>query len=455
LETEKAQREELMTEIQELETENTDLTQKGEKSSQLVQTLIKEHKELSDSVDALKEKVQQQKVLVHDLQQEKQKMLTEKTQLVIEIQELTSKISMSLAREKDLKASLVNYESHANDEALSNATLLEQCKTQAATEKASREALTQKRAGLQEALAALNADLAKTTAEVEAEGKAQRETLEKTRELRAAFDVRSSELRAMEEEARELKSKADSAGKTVKDLTHQKQKEEEKTAALARTLAELEQSHEETSKKLAELTAQHDKLMQEKKKEEPEPDTRVDSTGSTEILVMKDSMAKTITSLKIKHDTETRHALELEERLTRMQKEKATSELEKTQVEKELTHEKEKRRALEERTNKAGTALEDMKKTSILDLGQIEELAQKIEQLEALLKEKEKNHVELQANIDELKHALEAIEVEQENVKAVSHLLLSLFLYFFFFSSFFHFSSSFLTNVETPRRPKI
>jgi hypothetical protein len=40
LRSEKTQREELMTEIQELEAENAKLTQKSEKNAQLVQTLI-------------------------------------------------------------------------------------------------------------------------------------------------------------------------------------------------------------------------------------------------------------------------------------------------------------------------------------------------------------------------------------------------------------------------------
>ena len=75
-------------------------------------------------------------------------------------------------------------------------------------------------------------------------------------------------------------------------------------------------------------------------------------------------MTKELNTLKAKLETEIRHTIELDEQLVKANKEKAKAEVDKSQVEKELLAERQRRHDLEERASKAEESLSKLSDNS-------------------------------------------------------------------------------------------
>jgi len=108
--------------------------------------------------------------------------------------------------------------------------------------------------------------------------------------------------------------------------------------------------------------------------------------------------------------------------------------VEKSQLEKELASEKQKRQATEDKNAKANQVLERVKSTSLLDIDHIEILKARLDTLNTTLKEREHQENDLEALTQGLRSSLEVLQVEAENMKSVCFSLsfFSFFLSFFF-----------------------
>ena len=235
-----------------------------------------------------------------------------------------------------------------------------------------------------------------------------------------------------------------------KELGTQKQAEEEKNTKLQETVEAKEREYEELTAKLKTLTAQYNRLTGDQKRKRSKSEVHDSSmelvrAQSEEVLWVKQSMAKELSTLQTRLDTEMRHSIELDEQLIRLQKEKAKVEVEKTQLEKQLLSEKQLFHELEEQGakheetifklsgNNAGvrgplssSSLPHCSRcpffstSSLLKhISQVHQLAQEAAKLNQLVLESENKRLELEIETEELGQSIKTQTAELEIAKAV------------------------------------
>jgi len=226
-----------------------------------------------------------------------------------------------------------------------------------------------------------------------------------------------------------------------KELGTQKQAEEEKNTKLQETVEAKEREYEELTAKLKTLTAQYNRLTGDQKRKRSKSEVH----DSSMELVRAQSMAKELSTLQTRLDTEMRHSIELDEQLIRLQKEKAKVEVEKTQLEKQLLSEKQLFHELEEQGakheetifklsgNNAGvrgplssSSLPHCSRcpffstSSLLKhISQVHQLAQEAAKLNQLVLESENKRLELEIETEELGQSIKTQTAELEIAKAV------------------------------------